>query len=120
MTKQSTTRDQNFPSFVIHHSADGQIYFNLRAPNHEIILTSETYTTLSSAKNGIESVRTHSPQDVSYDRRLSAADEPYFVLRANNHEIIGTSEMYSSLQAREIGIAAVKRWATEAEVLDRR
>lgn len=32
-------------------------YFVLKAPNHQVIATSETYTTKQGAKNGIESVQ---------------------------------------------------------------
>ena len=35
--------------------------FNLHAPNHEVIATSERYTTKGSAENGIESVRKNAP-----------------------------------------------------------
>jgi uncharacterized protein YegP (UPF0339 family) len=42
--------------FVIKKAA-GQYHFVLRAPNGEIILTSENYTTKASAKAGIESVK---------------------------------------------------------------
>ncbi len=63
---------------------------------------------MASAENGIESVRTNSPLDERYDRLESKAGEPYFVLKAVNHEVIGTSEMYSSAPAREKGIEAVK------------
>ena len=38
-----------------------QYMFNLHAPNHEVIATSERYTTKSSAENGIESVRKNAP-----------------------------------------------------------
>ncbi|MBL4635858.1 MAG: YegP family protein [Kofleriaceae bacterium] len=34
--------------------------------------------------------------DERYDRRTSNADQPYFVLKAANGEIIGKSQMYST------------------------
>ena len=40
---------------------------------------------------------------------MSKADEPYFVLKAANGEVIGTSEMYSSTSAMRKGIASVKK-----------
>ena len=82
--------------------------FNLKAANGEIILTSERYTAKSSAQVGVESVRVNSPVDGRYDRRESSKDEPYFVLKAANGEIIGKSEMYSSTSAMENGIESVK------------
>jgi len=41
--------------FELKTAKDGQTYWNLKAGNHEIILTSEMYTTRAAAENGIES-----------------------------------------------------------------
>ena len=49
------------PKFIIKKSSDNQFYFNLKAGNGEIIATSERYTTKSSCKNGIESVKENAP-----------------------------------------------------------
>ena len=106
--------------FVIYNSADGQIYFTLRASNHEVVLTSETYTSLSAAKNGIEAVRTAAQAPTNFKPMVSRKEEPYFVLRSVNHEIIGTSEMYSTNAKRDEGIAACQRAAKMAVVVDRR
>jgi hypothetical protein len=70
------------------------------------------------AQNGIQSVRTNSPFDSRYDRRISANGQHYFVLRAANNEVLGTSELYFSSQGMENGIAAVKRDAPGAGVDD--
>lgn len=107
-------------TFIIHASSDHQTYFTLRAINHEVILTSELYLSLDSAHQGIESVRKHAPFDEHYLRLESAVGQPYFVLRAANHEVIGTSQMYSSARARDKGLEAVKGGAGEAVVEDRR
>ena len=40
--------------FEIRTRSDGQFMFNLKADNHEIILTSEAYTTKAACMNGIE------------------------------------------------------------------
>jgi len=40
------------------------------------------------------------------------------VLKAGNHEVIGTSEMYSSTSARDGGIEAVQRAAADATIVD--
>lgn len=39
---------------------------------------------------------------------LGTDPEYYFVLKADNHEVIATSEMYSSKQAAQRGIASVQ------------
>lgn len=104
--------------FEIRRSKDQQFYFNLLAPNNEVILNSETYTEKAKAQQGIASVKTHAPLDDNYLRLDAKNGDPYFVLRADNNKVIGNSEMYSSKQKRDEGIDAVKRHAGAAEVRD--
>jgi len=85
-----------------------QYMFNLKAGNHEVILTSERYTTKASAQDGIASVRQNSPMDERYQRKTATNGSPYFSLSAANGQSIGRSEMYSSAAARDAGIASVK------------
>ena len=92
--------------------------FNLKAANGEPILTSEMYETKSGAQNGIESVKTNAPVAERYEKLASKKGEPYFVLKAGNHQVIGKSEMYSSESARDSGIASVKKSAPGAAVED--
>ncbi len=99
-------------------TSNGEFMFNLKAANGEVILTSERYTAKAGAENGIKSVRTNSPHDERYDRRTSTAQQPYFVLKAANGEIIGKSEMYNSAAAREKGIESVKKNGPAAPVDD--
>ena len=97
---------------------NSQYYFRLRAGNGEIILQSEGYQNKGGAENGIQSTRVHSPSDRNYDRRTSTRGQPYFVLKASNGEVIGTSQMYSSITARETGISSVKANGPTAPVRD--
>jgi len=106
-------------SFVLQKSSDQKFYFNLRVENGEKILTSEMYNAKPGALNGIESVKKNAPDDSRFQRRQSKAGKPYFVLVAGNNEVIGTSEEYSSSEAMENGIAAVKRTAPGATLEDR-
>lgn len=85
-----------------------QYMFNLKAANHEVILTSERYTSKASALEGIASVRQNSPVDARYQRKTATNGSPFFNLTATNGQIIGHSEMYSSAAARDNGIESVK------------
>ncbi|MBB1628604.1 YegP family protein [Achromobacter sp. UMC71] len=85
-----------------------QYLFNLKAANHEVILTSERYTTKASAQEGIRSVQQNSPIDARYQRKTASDNSPYFTLTASNGQTLGRSEMYSSTSARDNGIASVK------------
>lgn len=104
--------------FDLKKSTNDQFYFNLKAGNGQVILTSELYKAKASALNGIESVKKNAPLDERYERKVSSKQEPYFVLKAGNGEIIGKSEMYSSNAASENGIESVKTNAPDATVND--
>jgi uncharacterized protein YegP (UPF0339 family) len=104
--------------FVLKKSANGQFYFRLQAGNGEALLRSEMYEGKSSAQNGIESVKKNAPLDERYERKTASNGQPMFNLKAGNHEIIGTSETYSSEAARDKGIASVKANAPGATLDD--
>lgn len=89
-------------------SVNKQYYWSLRGNNGERILQSEMYTTKGAAFGGISSCKENSPLDERYQRKTASTNQPFFVLAARNGEIIGKSEEYSSVQAREQGIAACK------------
>lgn len=104
--------------FHIFAGKDNQYYFNLKAGNNQIILQSEGYTSKQGALTGIKSVQENCTEDSNYDRRIAKDDSPYFVLKAQNGEIIGTSEMYSSNQMMENGIDSVKSNGSTTDIDD--
>lgn len=95
-----------------------KISFNLKAANHEIILTSQTYESKAAADNGISSVRTNGGSESNFERKTSSSGQPYFVLKAANGQVIGTSEMYSSEAARDNGIKSVQSNCSSLVVKD--
>lgn len=104
--------------FIITKRKNEEFQFNLEATNGQVILTSEGYTTKASCKTGIESVKTNAPLDSRYAREMAKNDKYYFNLKAGNGEIIGTSQMYTSVYNRENGIESVKANAPEATIVD--
>ena len=94
--------------YELSKSSNGQFRFVLKAANAETILTSELYTTRKGAEDGIASVQANSPLDERYERKSTKDGHPYFNLTAANHQIIGSSESYSSAAACDKGIASVK------------
>lgn len=102
--------------FVITKRVNGEFQFNLKAGNGQTILASEGYTTQAACDNGIESVRKNASDDDRYERKESSNGKFYFNLKAGNGQIIGNSEIYESLAARENGIESVKKNAPDAVV----
>lgn len=95
-------------SYELNKSTDGQFYFVLKDGNAENILTSERYQAVASARNGIESVQTNCIADGRYDRKQSENGKYFFNLTAANHQVIGTSRMYASVELRDGAIASAK------------
>lgn len=104
--------------FEIKTAKNGEFIFNLKAGNGQVILTSEMYKAKASALNGIASVKKNAADDTRYEKKKSTNGKNYFVLKAGNHEIIGTSEMYNDESARDNGIASVKTNAPTAETAE--
>ncbi len=84
------------PFFDLFVGENGEYYFNLVATNHEIVLTSEGYTSRSGALSGILSVLNNGGEEANFDLREASNGQSYFVLKAQNGKIIGMSELYSS------------------------
>lgn len=95
-------------SYEVTQASDGQYKFVLKAGNGEVILSSELYKAKASAMNGIASVQNNSGDDHRYERLIAKNGKPYFNLKAANHQIIGTSQLYSSESARDKGVESVK------------
>ncbi len=104
--------------FEISKMKNDEFYFNLKATNGQVILTSEGYTTKAACNNGIESVKKNAPDDAKYERKEAKNGKFYFNLKATNGQIIGSSQMYASVDSRDNGIESVKKNAPDAEIVD--
>ena len=101
-----------------------KFYFNLKADNGEIILTSEGYNREASCLQGVESVRTNAPLAAVEDQTLEGfkketnpkfevyadkAGEFRFRLKARNGQIIGVSEGYKAKASAIKGIESIRK-----------
>ncbi|MEL6544985.1 MAG: YegP family protein [Myxococcota bacterium] len=102
--------------FELYTDKGGEFRFRLKAGNGENILSSEGYSAKSGCKNGIESVKKNAAMDERYEIKENSGGKHYFMLKAGNHEVIGTSQPYASMDGAKKGIEAVKRAAAEAEM----
>merc|ERR1711871_1285369 len=115
--KKKAKRSGKFEIFQSEKSE--KYYFRLKAGNGEIILASQAYKQKSGAENGVKSVRENAAHPDKFEKRESTNGDPYFVLKAGNGEIIGTSEMYESgVASRDHGIESVTKNAPEAKLVD--
>ena len=117
--------------FAVTATRSGSCHFNLKAGNGETIATSETYSSVDSCKNGIESVRKNCKAAIE-DQTVSGFIEiknPKFEiykdkkgdfrfrLKAANGEIILSSEGYTAKASCKNGIESVAVNAPKAEVV---
>jgi hypothetical protein len=80
--------------FVIKKAVDDQYYFVLQAKNNRVLIVSELYVSKSNALRGCHALK----RAVAYEIRIAKLDDGkrqyYFVFKADNGEIVGTSELY--------------------------
>lgn len=99
-------------------SPNGQFHFSLKANDMETLVSSELYKTKQAAEAGIESVQANCGIEARYERKSSSNGKFYFNLKAANHQVIGTSHMYSSAALRESGIDLLKASGTTETIKD--
>ena len=102
--------------FVTKTDNAGEIRFNLKAGNGQVILSSEGYSSKAACDNGIESVRKNSQDDARFERKVAKNGKHYFNLKATNGQVIGSSQMYADASGMENGIESVKTNAPDASV----
>ncbi len=104
--------------FELKKSKNDKFFFSLLAGNGQTILQSEMYESKASAQNGIESVKKNAADASRFEKLTSSKGEPYFVLKAGNHQVIGNSQMYASEKARDNGVDSCATNAPSAAVDD--
>lgn len=105
-------------AFELKLAKNGKYFFNLLATNGEVILTSQMYASKATAKKGIASVKNNSEATEQFETLKNKSGKDYFVLKAKNHQVIGTSQGYSSTRAMNGGIKSVSKNAPKAEITD--
>lgn len=104
--------------FVLTDNGYPQYYFVLKAINDETILSSGIYASKTAALHGIAFIQANCHLDEHYEHRVSARGSHYFVLKGNDGEIVGTSQLYTSTFSREIGLSMVKLSGHTATIID--
>ncbi len=104
--------------FVITKGKDDKYYFNLKAGNGEVILTSQGYKAKADCMNGIESVIKNSQSEGKFEIKKSNDGKDYFVLTATNGQTIGKSQVYKSQSGCSNGMKSVTSSAADASVSD--
>ena len=107
--------------------------FNLVADNHEIIASSQVYTTKAACLKGIESMQSCAPfapvedqtakdfeaeENPKFEVFKDQADQFRFLLKAGNGKIIATSQGYKAKASCLKGIDSVRLNAVTADIVE--
>jgi uncharacterized protein YegP (UPF0339 family) len=93
---------------AVNEGSNGGFHFNVHANDGKIVLMSENYSSKAAAWNGAFAVKDASALASSFALKTSVDNRFYFTLTAQNGQIVGVSQMYSTEAAAAEGIASVK------------
>jgi uncharacterized protein len=91
----------------VQQRATGAFHWDVRAASGEIVLSSESYTTEAAAYNGALAAQLAGQARGGYEVRESAAGSFYFVVKAANGHVVGTSELYAARASADAAIASL-------------
>jgi hypothetical protein len=83
-------------------------HWNLFAGNGEIVLSSQSYTTQASAWNGAFAVQDAAQVATNFVVKTATDGRFYFTLTAENGQVVGVSQMYTTKESAQRGIASVQ------------
>ncbi len=90
-------------------SDTGGFHFNMFAKNGQIVVASEHYTTEAAAYNGAFAVATDGQNTAAYTVLESSDHNFYFNVKAQNGQIVGTSQMYTTKSTAEAAVTATAK-----------
>lgn len=104
--------------FHVTKRTNGDLQFNLKATNGQVILTSQGYSSRDACMNGIDSVKKHAKEEKNFHQETAKDGKYYFNLKASNGQIIGNSEIYESETGLKKGMKSVMENAPNAEIVE--
>jgi uncharacterized protein len=97
--------------------ASNQFRFNIFASNGQIILSSESYTTEAAAWNGAFAVQDASLTPANFAILTASDGRFYFTLTADNGQVVGISQMYTTQLSAQAGIKSVTSTLAKLDIL---
>ncbi len=129
--KEEAASAQRTGRFEIKKAKDGRFVFNLYAPNHVIVATSQVYSSSAAAVNGIKSIINNAEKATIEDNSLKAPTEQSFPkweiyvdkggqyrfrLFATNGSCVVHSQGYTAKNSCKKGIESIIKCAKNAEI----
>lgn len=101
----------------VEQGSTNQFRFNLFAANGQVVLSSESYTTAAAAWNGAFAVQDAAALDAGFAILTANDGRFYFTLTAQNGQIVGISQMYTTKASAQAGIASVKSTLAKLDII---
>ncbi|MES2287278.1 MAG: YegP family protein [Bacteroidota bacterium] len=96
----------------------GKHKFSLVTPDGVHVGRSESYETKQGCTNGIDSVRLNGKLYENYEKRIAKNKKLYFVLKAQNGEIILTGNMLKTEVDLDNAINSCATYSQSAEIVE--
>lgn len=103
--------------FDVFVGPNGLVKFQLLGPDGKAVLTSRGFAHKDDCMALIRDIKESAPSPERYERR-SDEGKLFFRLKAANHVVLGTSDMYGTAEEREAAISVV-RHAPEAAIMEK-
>jgi hypothetical protein len=101
----------------VEQGATHQFRFNLVAQNGQTVLSSESYTTAAAAWNGAFAVQDAAATASNFAIKTANDGRFYFTLTADNGQVVGVSQMYTTKAAAQSGITSVKSTLSKLDII---
>ena len=92
-------------------------HFNLHAGNGEVVLSSESYSSAAAAWNGAFAVQDAAQLADAFTVKTATDGRYYFTLTAENGQVVGTSQLYTSRESALAGVESVKSTLAKLDLI---
>jgi uncharacterized protein YegP (UPF0339 family) len=83
---------------------EGYYYVTLKVKGGHVMLNSIKHLSITSCKNGIETIRTNATDNLKYEHKKTYDGKFYFRLKSVYGEVLGNSKIYETAEHRNVGI----------------
>ena len=97
--------------------ASGQWRFNVHAKNGQVVLSSEQYSSEAAAVNGAVAVQTVGKDATAYTLLENSSKGWYFTVKADNGQIVGVSQQYTTKASAQSAITSLKGLLPDVQIL---
>ncbi len=93
--------------FEISMDENEDYFFKLKGAGGELMLQSEAYKTKQSCESGLKTLKSVATENENYERNKTKNNKFYFVLKAKNGKVLGTSANYATRSILESVLRSV-------------